>query len=81
MDYQDYYSLGDVARILKVPPHRIVYLLQSGRVQESMRLGGRRAFTLDDVYDIAELLGSEKLAELRSMQAIDRKEADHGSAR
>jgi len=81
MDYQNYYSLGDVARLLQVPPHRVVYLLQGGKVQESMRLGGRRAFTLDDVCEIAELLGSDKLAKLRSMQTGDRKEADHGSAR
>ena len=67
--YQDYYSLGEVARMLQVPPHRVVYLLQGGKVQESMRLGGRRAFTVDDLVNIAELLGSDKLAELRSMQA------------
>ena len=81
MDYQTYYSLGEVARLLNIPQHRIVYLLQSGQVQESMRLAGRRAFTVDDLVNIAELLGNEKLAELRAMRASSRKETDHGSAR
>ena len=81
MDYQNFYSLGEVARLLGIPQHRVVYLLQSGQVQESMRLAGRRAFTLDDVCEIADLLGSDKLAKLRSMQSSNRKEADHGSPR
>jgi DNA-binding transcriptional MerR regulator len=79
--YQDYYSLGDVARILGVPQHRIVYLLQSGQARESMRLGGRRAFTFDDLFHIAQLLQSEKMAELRAMQARGQmpKESDRGT--
>ena len=46
--------LGDVAKNLHVPPHRIVYLLSSGQVPEpAVRLGGRRIFLPEDVERLA----------------------------
>jgi len=56
MNNQDLYTLGDLSRRLGVPRHRIVYVLESGRAQESMRLGGRRVFTEQDVRNIAQQL-------------------------
>jgi DNA-binding transcriptional MerR regulator len=53
------YSLGDVAETLSVPRHRIVYVLESGRVPEPQRLGGRRVFTEADVSAIARALDLE----------------------
>ena len=61
-----FYSLGDVAKILNVPAHRIVYLLQSGRAAESMRLAGRRVFRIEDVERIAELMNIELMAQVRA---------------
>jgi DNA-binding transcriptional MerR regulator len=49
--------LGDVARTLRVPPHRIVYLFSSGQLQEpAMRLGSRRIFTFADMLRVADKL-------------------------
>jgi hypothetical protein len=53
----DYFLLGDVARLLKCMPHRIVYLLTTGQVPEPRRLGNRRLFKKDDVRRIAVKLG------------------------
>jgi DNA-binding transcriptional MerR regulator len=55
---QQLFLLGDVARMLAVPPYKITYLIQIGRVQEpAMRLGNRRMFTLHEVKRIAQHLG------------------------
>ena len=53
------HTLGDVARRLRVARHRIVYVLESGRVPEPQRLGGRRVFTEADVSAIASELNVE----------------------
>jgi DNA-binding transcriptional MerR regulator len=51
------YLLGEVARRLMCPPHRIVYLLTSGKVPEpALRIGGRRVFTEEDIKRLAEKL-------------------------
>jgi DNA-binding transcriptional MerR regulator len=54
MTTQELYTIGDVSRKLGVPRHRIAYLLESGRAQESLRLGGRRVFTEKDLALIAQ---------------------------
>lgn len=61
-----YYLLGDVARTLKVPPHRIVYLFSSGQLPEpEMRLGSRRIFQFPDLVRIADKLQIQLAAEFQ----------------
>lgn len=51
------YLLGEVARRLGCPPHRIVYLFSSGKATEpALRLGNRRVFTEQDIVRIAALI-------------------------
>jgi DNA-binding transcriptional MerR regulator len=55
--HNELYLLGDVARALHCPPHRIVYLLTSGQVSEpALRLGNRRIFTTEDIKRIGKKL-------------------------
>ena len=62
---RDFYLLGDVARILQVRPHQIVYLLSTRQVPEpAMRLGNRRVFTVADITAIAERLKIQPEQEL-----------------
>ena len=52
------YLISDVARRLDVPPHRIAYLMVSGKVEEpALRLGNRRMFTDADAGRVAAVLG------------------------
>ncbi|MDY0168578.1 MAG: MerR family transcriptional regulator [Thermoguttaceae bacterium] len=53
---EELFTIGDVARRLGVPQHRIAYLLQRGRVPEPFRLSGRRTFTQRDMTHIANEL-------------------------
>ncbi len=60
MNDGDYYLLGDVSRILRRPPHQIVYLLTTRQVPEpAVRLGNRRLFTIHDIHRLAEILGMQ----------------------
>lgn len=60
-DKNEFHLLGDVTRLLRTKPHRIVYLLSSGQVPEpAMRLGNRRMFTAADIEQIAAKLGIEQ---------------------
>jgi len=53
-------TLAEVARQLKVAPHRIVYLLTSSQVEEpETRLGNRRAFSDEDVTAIQKALNKK----------------------
>jgi DNA-binding transcriptional MerR regulator len=55
----DYLTLGDVSRLLMVPPHRILYLISTRKVPEPMRVGGRRIWTMEQVAEISEKLTIE----------------------
>ena len=56
-----YRLLGDVARLLRTKPHKIVYLLTSGQVPEpEVRLGNRRLFSAEDIERLAAKLGKNK---------------------
>ena len=57
---QDLFTIGDVARELDVPQHRIAYLIQQNRAKETYRLGGRRVFTEKDMANIAHELKQQK---------------------
>lgn len=56
MTDQQCYLLNEVARILDVPPHRVVYPLITRQVPEPARIGGRRVFSWEDIERIAEKL-------------------------
>jgi DNA-binding transcriptional MerR regulator len=51
------YSLGEVAKLLGVAPHRIVYRHTSGQSPEPKRVFGKRAYCWQDVEALAEHLG------------------------
>jgi hypothetical protein len=52
------YSLGDVARLLSIPQHRISYAISNQMVAESaMRVAGKRVFTDKDLVRIASYFG------------------------
>jgi hypothetical protein len=54
------FSMKDVARILRVQPYQIAYLLNTNRVPEpQVRLGTRRAFSAADIQRLAERLNVE----------------------
>lgn len=51
---EDYYILGDVARLLGIKAHRIVYAVTSGHLPEpALRVGHKRVFTAEDLERIA----------------------------
>ena len=53
----DFFSLGDVARILRCQPYQVVYLISTRQVPEPrLRIGGKRIFTMPDIHRIAEKL-------------------------
>ena len=51
---EEYFSTGEAARLLRVPAYRIVYALDTGRIQEPVRLFGKRAFRWPDLTAMAE---------------------------
>ncbi len=54
------FSLGEVSRRLAVPTHRILYLLNSRKIDEPSRIAGRRVWTLLEIEGIAQQLGFPK---------------------
>jgi DNA-binding transcriptional MerR regulator len=52
-----YYSLGEVARLLGVAPHRIVYLHTVGKSPEPQRIFGNRAYCWSQVVAMAKQFG------------------------
>ena len=55
---QTLYSIREVARILRVQPYQIAYLLDNNRVPEPrVRLGNRRAFAAWDIRRLAAKFG------------------------
>lgn len=54
---QNLYLLGDVARMLGVQRHKIVYLFEANKTEDVPTLGNRRVFSAADVKRIAGVLG------------------------
>ena len=51
------FSIKEAARILRVQPYQIAYLLDNNRVPEpKVRLGNRRAFSVEDIQRLADRL-------------------------
>jgi hypothetical protein len=57
MDTHNLLLLGQVAKLLKIPPHRITYLFVAGKIQDVPTMGNRRVFSLADVRRVADALG------------------------
>ena len=56
----DLFTLKDVAALLDVAPHRIVYLITSRQVSEpALRVGNVRVWTRPEIETIAETLKIE----------------------
>ncbi len=52
------YLISEVADRLKVPAHRVAYLLMTRKIEEpKLRIGNRRMFTDADAKRIADALG------------------------
>lgn len=55
---QDLYSMGQVARLVGVPQHRIAYAISSGHLDEAQLFFLRkRCFTSTDLRKIAKYFG------------------------
>jgi len=54
---KEHYLLGEAARILKIPPYSLAYLLTTGRAEEpKLRIGGKRVFTPDEIERILVII-------------------------
>jgi DNA-binding transcriptional MerR regulator len=51
------FSLKDVQHTLHIPRWRILYLYESGRLAEPLRVGGHRLFSEHDIQEIAKHFG------------------------
>ncbi len=49
------YTIGEVAEITKVPPHRIRYYESKGLISPPRRIGNRRYYTKEHIKEIHEL--------------------------
>ncbi len=50
----NYYLLGEVARVLRRKPHQVVYPLVTGKIPEpETRIAGKRLFSTEDVERLA----------------------------
>jgi hypothetical protein len=54
----EHYLLNEVARRLQMRPHKVVYAITSGQVEDvGLRIGGRRIFRPSDVQRLARHFG------------------------
>jgi hypothetical protein len=57
MNNTEYFLLGQVCRILRVEPYKVIYLITTHQVPEPrLRIGNKRIFTIDDMQRIAAKL-------------------------
>jgi len=71
----EYLSTGEAARLLRVPAYRIVYALTTGRIQEPIRLFGKRAFRRSDLTAMAAHFG----VQLSDTETSDVEEREHNA--
>ncbi len=55
----EFYSTGEVVRLLGVQPYKIEYCLATGQVPEPNRVFGKRAFQWQEVQALAKHFGVE----------------------
>jgi DNA-binding transcriptional MerR regulator len=64
--HTEFYSLGDVAQLLRTQPHKIHYLLTTGQAPEpARRIGSRRIWTMEEILPLADKINQDKAAELQ----------------
>ena len=51
--------LTQVARLLKVRPHRITYAIHTGHVPEPARIANKRIFQAEDIERLAAYFGQQ----------------------
>ena len=64
------FGVGDLARRLNQPRHRLEYVLTSRRIHPALRIGGRRLFTAEQADQIAAEL--EQMDARRGGQGVSR---------
>lgn len=57
-----YFSLGEAARMLGVPPYKITYGHAVGKLPEPARLLGKRAYRQNDLAALARYFGVHLIA-------------------
>ena len=56
----NFFALGDVARLINVPPHKIAYALSNGWIRDpEMRIAGKRIFTQQEAEEIGAYFSSK----------------------
>ena len=66
------FSLSDVARLLSVKPHRILYALSTGAAAEpALRVAGKRLWNYAEVAALSELLKLQIAAKLQRERPTD----------
>jgi hypothetical protein len=66
------FSLGDVARMLAVKPHRILYLISVGSVAEpALRVAGKRLWNHAEIAALSEKLTLQTAAKLERERMTD----------
>ena len=69
---QELFALGDVARLLDVKPHRILYLLSTRAVAEpALRVAGKRLWNPTEIAALSELLQIQTAAKLERERRND----------
>ena len=57
---EKFQSTIDVARLLGIPEHRLVYAFRAGKLEEPrFRVAGKRVFTASDVRRVAEYFADD----------------------
>lgn len=51
-----FYSTGELSKILGMSRCSLIYLLETGKIKEPMRIGGKRVFAKNDLEAIQQLL-------------------------
>jgi hypothetical protein len=60
-----YFSTGEVAKKLKINKWKIFHLLETGKIGEPQRIGGKRIFSEDEVLKIKDELKQAKMRKER----------------
>ena len=62
---QEYFTLADIVRLIKVQPLSVYHWIQTGQLPEpKIRVGSRRIWSAAEVAEIAAKMKIEKAAEL-----------------
>ena len=55
-----FFSTGEMAKILKITRWSLIYLIENGKIEEPMRIGGKRVFSANDLEKIRQFLQERK---------------------